>query len=133
MDPYYITDLAHSSQQSLTPSAPTPHCDNIYAEAYFMYSIYLWYQRRKAKSAIKKKLKVVVNLSNTIQDENNKLQDMKDAWVPFRQIFDQRLLIGNLCCQQYQAIKELEHEESFYPEEKQNRFFYFKDKPIYYP
>ena len=85
------------------------------------------------KSEIKKQLKVVVNLSNTIQDENNKLQDLKKAWVPFKRIFRQRLLIGELCCQQYQAIKHLEYLESFYPEELKNRFYYFSDKPIYFP
>ena len=124
----------HTSQLSLTPSAPR---DDIYAEAYFIYSVYMWYQRRKAKTKarteIKKRLKTVVTLSNTIQDENNKLQDLKDAWVPFKQIFDQQLLIGTLCTQQYQAVKDLEYVESFYPEEKHNRFFYFRDKPIYYP
>ena len=122
------------SQLSLTPSTPA---DNIYAEAYFLYSIYSWYQRRqakaKARSNIKKQLKAVVSLSNTIQDENNKLQDMKDAWVPFKDIFKQRLMIGELCCQQYQAIKHLEHIESFYPEEIHDRCFYFRDKPIYFP
>ena len=85
------------------------------------------------KSEIKKQLKVVVDLSNTIQDENNKLQDLKDAWVPFKRVFRQRLLIGELCCQQYQAIKHLEYLESFYPEEVKNRFYYFRDKPIYFP
>ena len=119
--------------ESLPPSAPVHHCDNIYAEVYFMYQVYLWWQRRKARKEIKKQLKAVVTLSNTIQDENNKLQDMKDAWEPFRDIFRQRLLIGELCCQQHQAIKHLEHLESFYPEEKHNRFFYFRDKPIYFP
>ena len=85
------------------------------------------------KSDIKKQLKVVVNLSNKIQDENNKLQDMKDAWVLFKEIFSQRLYIGKLCCEQCQAIKHLEHIESFYPKEIKNRFFYFRDKPIYFP
>ena len=88
---------------------------------------------KPSKSAIKKKLKIVVDLSNTIQDENNKLQDMKDAWVPFRELQQQRLLIGDLCAQQYRAIKEMEQEESAFPDEKNNRFFYFKDKPIYWP
>ena len=124
----------HISQLSLTPSAPA---DNIYAEAYFLYSVYSWYQRRqsktKAKTEIKKQLKAVVTLTNTIQDENNKLQDMKDAWKPFKDIFRQRLLIGELCCQQHQTIKHLEHLESFYLEERHDRFFYFKDKPIYWP
>ena len=132
MEPYPITDLAHTSQLVLVPSAP--HCrSDVYAEAYFIYSVYMWYKRRQAKSAIKKKLRVVVNLSNTIQDENNKLQDMKDAWAPFRELLQQRLLIGDLCSQQYRAIKEMEHEESVFPDEKNNRFFYFKDKPIYWP
>ena len=85
------------------------------------------------KSEIKKQLKIVVNLSNTLQDENNKLQDMKDAWVPFKEIFSQRLLIGKLHCEQYKAIKHLEYIESFYPNRKHNRFFYFIDKPIYFP
>ena len=85
------------------------------------------------KSQIKKQLKIVVDLCNTLQDENNKLQDMKDAWVPFKQIFSQRLLIGKLCCEQYQAMEHLKYLESFYPGEIHNRFFYFKDKPIYFP
>ena len=85
------------------------------------------------KSEIKKQLKIVVDLSNTIQDENNKLQDLKDAWVPFKQIFHQRLMIGELCCQQYRAIKHLEYLESFHPEEVKNRFYYFRDRPIYFP
>ena len=85
------------------------------------------------KAEIKKQLKVVVNLSNSIQDENNKLQDLKDAWVPFKRIFRQRLLIGELCCEQYQAIKHLEYLESFYPEEIKNRFYYFSERPIYFP
>ena len=109
------------------------YCDNIYAEARFMYSIYLWYKRRQAKSNIKKYLKIVVDLSNIIQDENNKLQDMKDAWAPFKEILTQRVYIGKLCSKQVQAIKDLEYVESFYPEEKHDRFFYFQDKPIYFP
>ena len=115
MNPSNIMDLAfhHMSQQSLTPSAPSP--------------------QKPPKSEIKKQLKIVVNLSNTIQDENNKLQDMKDAWVPFKQIFQQRLLIGDLCSKQYHAIEKLKYIESFYPEEIHERFFYFKDKPIYFP
>ena len=90
-------------------------------------------QPKPPKSEIKKQLKIVVNLSNKLQDENNKLQDLKDAWVPFKQIFQQRLLIGNLCTEQCQAIKHLEYVESFYPGKIRNRFFYFKDKPIYFP
>ena len=116
MNPSNIMDLAmhhHMSQQSLTPTAPQP--------------------QKPPKSEIKKQLKIVVNLSNTLQDENNKLQDMKDAWVPFKQIYSQRLLIGKLCCEQYQAIQHLKYLESFYPKEIHNRFFYFKDKPIYFP
>ena len=108
MDPSNIMDLAmhhHISQLSLTPTAPAA--------------------QKPPRSEIKKQLKAVVTLSNTIQDENNKLQDMKDAWVPFKDIFKQRLLIGELCCQQYQAIKHLKHIESFYPEEIKNRFFLF--------
>ena len=117
MDPSNIMDLAthhhfHLSQQSIA-SAPEI--------------------QKPPKSEIKKQLKTVVTLSNTLQDENNKLQDMKDAWVPFKQIYQQRLLIGELCCQQYQAIKHLEYLESFYPNEIKNRFFYFRNKPIYFP
>ena len=89
--------------------------------------------KKPKKSEIKKQLKIVVDLSNTIQDENNKLQDLKDAWVPFKQIFHQRLMIGELCCQQYRAIKHLEYLESFHPEEVKNRFYYFRDRPIYFP
>ena len=118
MDPSNIMDLAshhhfhHLSQQSLASAPPIP---------------------KPAKSEIKKQLKTVVNLSNTLQDENNKLQDMKDAWVPFKGIFSQRLLIGKLCCEQYQAIERLKYIESFYPKAINNRFFYFQDKPIYFP
>ena len=113
----------HISQTDLiTPSAPSYHSD-----------IYTWYQKVKARREIKRKLKVVVNLSNNIQDENNKLQDMKDAWKPMRKLIDQRMLIGDLCAQQYRAIKELEQAEMAFPEERNNRFFYFRDKPIYWP
>ena len=76
MEPYHFTDLMHTSQTDLIPpSAPCHHSD-IYAEVYFLYSVYMWYQKVKARRKIKRKLKVVVNLSNDIQDENNKLQDM---------------------------------------------------------
>ena len=111
------------------------HCyyNNTYANARMMYLIYLWYKRRQAKSDIKKYLKIVVDLSNIIQDENNILQDMKDAYFPFNEILTQRLYIGRLCSKQYQAIKDLEYVESLYPDEIRNRFFYFKDKPIYFP
>ena len=89
--------------------------------------------QKPCKSEIKNRLNTIVNLSNIIQDENNKLQDMKDAWVPFKEIFSQQLYIGKLCTQQCQAIKELKYVESFYPKEKRNRFFYFREKPIYFP
>ena len=88
---------------------------------------------RPPKSEIKKQLKVVVSLSNIIQDENNKLKSMKDAYLPFKDILKQRLLIGNLSNKQNQAIKQLEYLESFYYGGKNNRFFYFIDKPIYWP
>ena len=104
-----------------------------HTEALIVYSIYLWYKKRQRKNSIKKYLKIVVDLSNTIQDENNKLQDMKDAWVPFNQLLQQRMTISRLCTLQQRAIKDLQIEESFYPEEKNDRFFYFKDKPIYWP
>ena len=100
MEPQHFTDLMHTSQTDLIPTAPC-HRSDIYAEVYFMYSVYQWYQKVKARRTIKRKLKVVVNLSNDIQDENNKLQDMKDAWEPMRKLIDQRLLIGDLCAQQY--------------------------------
>ena len=133
MEPYYVTDLMHTSQTDLIqPSAPY-HRSDIYSEVYFMYSVYMRYQKVKARREIKKKLKAVVNLSNDIQDENNKLQDMKDAWEPIRKLIDQRILIGDLCAQQYRAIKELERAEIVFPEERNNRFFYFRDKPIYWP
>ena len=130
MEPQHFTDLMHTSQtdllpSDLVPSAPCHRSDNIYAEVYFMYSVYMWYQKVKARREIKRKLKVVVNLSNDIQDENNKLQDMKDAWEPMRKLIDQRMLIGDLCAQQYRAIKELERAEMVFPEERNNRFFYF--------
>ena len=129
MEPYHFTDLMHTSQTELvSPSAPC-HRSDIYA----VYSVYMWYQKVKARREIKRKLKVVVNLSNDIQDENNKLQDMKDAWEPIRKLIDQRMLIGDLCAQQYRAIKELEKAEMVFPEERNNRFFYFRDKPIYWP
>ena len=132
MEPYQFTDLMHTSQTDLIPSAPC-HRSDIYAEVYFIYSVYMWHKRRKAQKAIKKKLKIVVNLSNDIQDENNKLQDLKDAWAPFRELLNQRILIGDLCAQQYRAIKEMEQEEMVFPDEKNNRFFYFREKPIYWP
>ena len=128
MEPYHFTDLMHTSQTDLIqPSAPC-HRSDIYAGFHFM-----WYQKVKARREIKRKLKVVVNLSNDIQDENNKLQDMKDAWEPIKKLIDQRLLIGDLCAQQYRAIKELERAEMVFPEERNNRFFYLRDKPIYWP
>ena len=85
------------------------------------------------KSQIKKQLKVIVDQSNIIQDEHNKLKDMKDQWVPFKEIFQQRLYIGKLCCEQYTAIEVLKKLESFYPKQKHNRFYYFKEVPISYP
>ena len=105
--------IAQRNKQDRTPLIPSPP--------------------KPPKSEIKKQLKIIVNLSNTLQDENNKLQDMKDAWVPFKEIFSQRLLIGKLCSEQYQAMKRLKYVESFYPGKIHNRFFYFKDKPIYFP
>ena len=129
MEPYHFTDLMHTSQTELVPPSAPYHRSDIYA----MYSVYMWYQKVKARREIKKKLKVVVNLSNDIQDENNKLQVMKDAWEPVRKLIDQRILIGDLCAQQYRAIKELEQAEMVFPEERNNRFFYFRDKPIYWP
>ena len=111
-------EIYHISQTNLiTPSAPSQHN-----------YIYAWYQKVKTR-----KLKAVVNLSNDIQDENNKLQEMKDAWRPMRELINQRMLIGDLCSQQYRAIKELEQAEMVFPKERNNRFFYFKDKPIYWP
>ena len=116
-------EIYHISQTNLiTPSAPSQHN-----------YIYAWYQKVKTRSEIKRKLKAVVNLSNDIQDENNKLQEMKDAWRPMRELINQRMLIGDLCSQQYRAIKELEQAEMVFPKERNNRFFYFKDKPIYWP
>ena len=85
------------------------------------------------KKDIKKKLKIVVNLSNELQDENNVLKDMKDDWVPFKDIFKQRLKIGELHIKQYKAIEELNYVESFFPEEKKNRFFYFREVNISFP
>ena len=85
------------------------------------------------KSEIKKQLKIIVYQSNILQDENNKLKDMKDQWVPFKEIFAQRIHIGKLCQEQYTAIEVLKKIESFYPKEKHNRFYYFKDVPISFP
>ena len=109
-----------------------------YGWARVAYLIYRLIKRKQSsqkppKSDIKKYLKIVVDFSNIIQDENNKLQDMKDAWEPFEKIFSQRLYIGKLCVKRQQAIKDLQYIESFYPEEIKNRFFYFRDKPIYFP
>ena len=85
------------------------------------------------KSEIKKQLKIIVDQSNVLQDEHNNLKDMKDQWVPFKQIFNQRLYIGKLHCKQYAAIEHLKYLESFHPKEKHNRFFYFKEVPISFP
>ena len=85
------------------------------------------------KSEIKKQLKIVVNQSGVLQDENNKLKDMKDQWLPFNQIYQQRLLIGNLVTEQHKAIEQLLYLESFYSDEKHNRFYYFKEIPISFP
>ena len=103
----------HFHMQQSQPTAPAP--------------------QKPPKSQIKKQLKIVVDQSNILQDEHNKLKDMKNQWVPFKEIFNQRLHIGNLCCEQFTAIKHLEYIESFYPKRKHNRFFYFKDVPISFP
>ena len=85
------------------------------------------------KKDIKKKLKIIVELSNDLQDENNVLKDMKDAWVPFKDIYNQRLKIGELHIKQHKAIEELNYIESFFPDEKKNRFFFFREVKISFP
>ena len=85
-------------------------------------------------SSIKKQLKKVVKSSNTLLDAVNELKDMKENYnIPFRKLFQQRLHISELCIKQREEIAYLHHLESFYPDEKRNRFFYFREVPIPWP
>ena len=90
--------------------------------------VYNAYQKWKMQRRIKKYLKIVVELSNLIQDEKNILQDMRSANIPYR---DQYIYVRSLCVKQDQAIRDLVRVELEYPGEIHNRFFYFRDKSIF--
>ena len=92
-----------------------------------------YYIDKPKKKEIKKQLKIIVNQSNTLQDAVNILKDMKEKYLPFNEIFRQRLYIGELCTEQQKTIKHLNYLESFFPKEKHNRFFYLKQVVIPWP
>ena len=96
--------------------------------ALIAYGIYELYQGWKMRRRIKKYLKIVVEFSNLIQDEKNILQDMIKANI---QIGEQYNYVIRLIRKQNQAIKDLVRVELEYPGEIHNRFFYFRDKPIF--
>ena len=96
--------------------------------ALIAYGIYELYQGWKMRRRIKKYLKIVVEFSNLIQDEKNILQDMIKANIP---IGEQYNYVIRLIRKQNQAIKDLVRVELEYPGEIHNRFFYFRDKPIF--
>ena len=109
------------------------HCNSdagndLYVIALICYTIYKSYQGWKMRRRIKKYLKIVVEFSNLIQDEKNILQDMIKANIP---IEDQYNYVIRLIQKQNQAIKDLVRVELEYPGEIHNRFFYFRDKPIF--
>ena len=102
--------------------------NDLYVIALICYGIYKSYQGWKMRRRIKKYLKIVVEFSNLIQDEKNILQDMIKANIP---IEDQYNYVIRLIQKQNQAIKDLVRVELEYPGEIHNRFFYFRDKPIF--
>ena len=102
--------------------------NNAYVMALICYNIYKSYQGWKMRRRIKKYLKIVVEFSNLIQDEKNILQDMIKANIPRE---DQYNYVIRLIQKQNQAIKDLVKVELDYPGEIHNRFFYFRDKPIF--
>ena len=104
------------------------HSGDLYAIALICYGIYKSYQGWKMRRRIKKYLKIVVEFSNLIQDEKNILQDMIKANIP---IEDQYNYVIRLIQKQNQAMKDLVRVELEYPREINNRFFYFRDKPIF--
>ena len=115
------------------------HCDynhynshgDVLCIALIAYGIYTKYQKYKMRKNIKKYLKIVVDFSNIIQDEKNILQDMKKANFSHQDINNQFYYVGRLILKQQGAISDLHMVENQYPGEIHNRFFYFKDKPIF--
>ena len=107
------------------------HNNDAYVMALICYSIYKSYQKWKMRRRIKKYLKIVVEFSNLIQDEKNILQDMIKANIPREDIVNQYNYVIRLIQKQNQAIKDLVKVELEYPGEINNRFFYFRDKPIF--
>ena len=107
-----------------------PHCHSgdLIAIALVVQGVYNCYQKWKMRRRIKKYLKIVVEFSNLIQDEKNILQDMIKSNIP---IEDQYNYVIRLIQKQNQAIKDLVKVELEYPGEIHNRFFYFRDKPIF--
>ena len=107
------------------------HSGDIVAAAIIGYSIYETYQKWKMRRRIKKYLKIVVEFSNLIQDEKNILHDMRNANFPREEVINQRDYVFRLILKQKKAIHDLVNVELQYPGEIHNRFFYFKDKPIF--
>ena len=82
---------------------------------------------------IKKQLKKVVTLSNNLQDAVNILKSMLNNNLTLEELMVQRRHIATLNSQQQDEIRKLQHLEFKYPEEKRNRFFYFREVPIPWP
>ena len=83
---------------------------------------------------IKKQLKKVVQTSNFLQDAVNILKSMlNNNSISLEELMVQRRHIAILNSQQQDEIRKLQHLEFKYPEEKRNRFFYFREVTIPWP
>ena len=138
MEPQHFTDIMHSHNYCDDLAQPfpqhhNPHCHSgdLIAIALVAQGVYNCYQKWKMRRRIKKYLKIVVEFSNLIQDEKNILQDMIKANIPREDIVNQHNYVIRLIQKQNQAIRDLVKVELEYPGEIHNRFFYFRDKPIY--
>ena len=133
MEPHYVTDLMHSDSLDQPFPIQHHHCHSgdLIAIALIAQGIHGQYQKWKMRRNIKKYLKIVVEFSNLIQDEKNILQDMIKANLPREDIIGQRDYVFSLILKQRQAIYDLVKVELQYPGEIHNRFFYFRDKPIF--
>ena len=133
MDPYFVTDLMHTSDLAQPFPQHHNHCHSgdIIAIALIAQGIYNTYQKWKMRRHIKKYLKIVVEFSNLIQDEKNILHDMMKANLPREDIINQRDYVFRLILKQKQATHDLVKVELQYPGEIHNRFFYFRDKLIF--
>ena len=135
MEPQHFTNIMHYCDDLAQPFPHhhNPHCHSgdLIAMALIAQGAYNCYQKWKMRRRVKKYLKIVVEFSNLIQDEKNILQDMIKASLPREDIVNQRNYVLTLIRKQNQAIQDLVKVELEYPGEIHNRFFYFRDKPIF--